>query len=313
MGLLSKSIKYSFVTSILMGTFIFTGCSSKTNFYATTPGGSTDIDQVYKYTPNKNIRNSKAMHRATLRSYSVFGVRYYPKIAKLKEEFRGIASWYGPNFHAKKTSNGETYDMYAMTAAHKTLPMNTMVRVDNLENGKSVIVRINDRGPFVAGRIIDLSNKAAHAIDMVKKGTAKVKVTVLGYNGEIQNSDAPFAQEQKIVKKDEPKLGKKIVKKVEVEKNIKSLEPVTIKEEIVKTVPLGSFKIQLGAFSKLEGAQITKSKYSKHATNKYSLEVQRVFSNDRYLHKVFITGFDSYDHAQLFKETNNINGIILEK
>ena len=76
--------------------------------------------------------------------------------------------------------------MYALTAAHKTLPMNTVVKVDNLENGKNVIVRINDRGPFVDGRIIDLSNTAAYAIDMVKKGTARVKVTVLGYNGQIQ-------------------------------------------------------------------------------------------------------------------------------
>ena len=98
-----------------------------------------------------------------------FGVRYYPKVEAMGAELRGIASWYGPNFHAKKTSNGEIYNMYAMTAAHKTLPMNTMVRVDNLENGRSAIVRINDRGPFVAGRIIDLSNKAAHKIDMVKK------------------------------------------------------------------------------------------------------------------------------------------------
>ncbi len=81
----------------------------------------------------------------------------------------------------KKTSNGEVYNMYADTAAHKTLPMNTMVRVDNKENGKSVILRINDRGPFVSGRIIDLSNKAAHDIGMVKKGTVKVEVTVLGF------------------------------------------------------------------------------------------------------------------------------------
>ncbi|MGM0519080.1 MAG: septal ring lytic transglycosylase RlpA family protein [Campylobacterota bacterium] len=313
MGLLSKSIKYSFLASLFVGTFIFTGCSSKTNSYATTPGGSTDIDQVYKYTPDKNIRNSKAMHRATLRSYSVFGVRYYPKIAKLGEEFTGIASWYGPNFHAKKTSNGETYDMYAMTAAHKTLPMNTMVRVDNLENNKSVIVRINDRGPFVAGRIIDLSNKAAHSIDMVKKGTAKVKVTVLGYNGEIQNSQAPYAQEPKTVRNDKPKLGKKIRKPVEVKESINAIEPVTIEEKTVKTLPIGSFKIQLGAFSKLNGAQTTKAKYEQYATDKYNVEVQKVFSNDRYLHKVFITGFDSYDHAQLFKEANSLNGIILEK
>lgn len=109
------------------------------------------------------------MHRATMRPYKIAGKWYYPTLAKVGDVQRGIASWYGPNFHSKKTSNGEIYNMYADTAAHKTLPMNTMVRVDNKENGKSVIVRINDRGPFVSGRIIDLSNKAAHAIGMVKK------------------------------------------------------------------------------------------------------------------------------------------------
>lgn len=93
-----------------------------------------------------------------------------------------------------KTSNGETYNMYDMTAAHKTLPMNTVVKVDNLENGRSIIVRINDRGPFVRGRIIDLSNKAAHEIDMYRKGTAQVKITVLGYNGEIENKNAPYVE-----------------------------------------------------------------------------------------------------------------------
>ncbi len=125
------------------------------------------------------------MHKATMRPYQIAGKWYYPTLAKVGNVQDGIASWYGPNFHAKKTSNGETYNMYAMTAAHKTLPMNTMVKVNNLENGKSTVVRINDRGPFVTGRIIDLSNKAAHAVDMVKKGTARVKITVLGFHGKV--------------------------------------------------------------------------------------------------------------------------------
>ena len=90
--------------------------------------------------------------------------------------YRGIASWYGPNFHGKKTSNGEWYDMYAMTAAHKTLPFGTLVKVNNLENGKSVVVKINDRGPFVRGRIIDLSKSAFIAIGDSRKGIIKVQI-----------------------------------------------------------------------------------------------------------------------------------------
>lgn len=91
----------------------------------------------------------------------------------------GIASWYGPNFHGKLTANGERYNMNDYTAAHKTLPFNTVVRVDNVENGKSVVVRINDRGPYVANRIIDLSRKAAQQIDMIGNGTASVRLMVV--------------------------------------------------------------------------------------------------------------------------------------
>lgn len=92
---------------------------------------------------------------------------------------RGIASWYGKDFHGKKTSNGENYDMYAMTAAHKTLPLGTYVRVHNLENNRRVEVRVNDRGPFVRGRIIDLSYTAANQIGIVDSGTARVEVIAL--------------------------------------------------------------------------------------------------------------------------------------
>src|SRR5690606_4504092 len=92
---------------------------------------------------------------------------------------RGIASWYGPGFHSASTSNGERYDMYAMTAAHKTLPLPCYVQVTNLKNGKSVVVRVNDRGPFKEGRIIDLSYTAAAKLDMLKDGTTFVEVRAL--------------------------------------------------------------------------------------------------------------------------------------
>jgi len=88
----------------------------------------------------------------------------------------GIASWYGPDFHGKQTANGETYNMNDLTAAHKTLPFNTVVLVENQENGQTVVVRINDRGPYVGNRIIDLSRKAAEEIDMINSGTANVRL-----------------------------------------------------------------------------------------------------------------------------------------
>jgi rare lipoprotein A len=112
--------------------------------------------------------------------YRVFGTWYQPIPNARGFEQTGVASWYGKDFHGRKTSNGEVYDMYGMTAAHKTLPLGTFVRVRNLENGKSVDVRVNDRGPFARGRIIDLSYSAAKRIGMVGPGTARVNVVALG-------------------------------------------------------------------------------------------------------------------------------------
>ena len=102
-----------------------------------------------------------------------------PLFADYVYKSEAVASFYADKFHGRKTSNGETFNMYALTAAHKTLPFNTKVVVTNLANGKNVTVRINDRGPFVRGREIDLSKAAAEKLDMIKSGTAKVKLTII--------------------------------------------------------------------------------------------------------------------------------------
>ncbi len=99
----------------------------------------------------------------------------------------GVASWYGPNFHGKATANGETFNMNDLTAAHRTLPFNTIVRVQNMDNGRSVDVRVNDRGPYVDDRIIDLSRRAAREIDMEDSGTANVQILFL------EEGDRPIA------------------------------------------------------------------------------------------------------------------------
>jgi rare lipoprotein A len=108
--------------------------------------------------------------------YEVFGKRYYVLSSSVGYWERGVASWYGPGFHRERTSTGEPYDMYGMTAAHKTLPLPAYVRVTNLQNGRSVVVRVNDRGPFVGNRIIDLSYTAAAKLDMLRNGTAMVEL-----------------------------------------------------------------------------------------------------------------------------------------
>jgi rare lipoprotein A len=130
--------------------------------------------------------------------YEVLGKRYtvMPSGAGYRE--RGVASWYGKKFHGRLTSNREPYDMYAMTAAHKTLPLPTYVQVRNLRNNKAVVVRVNDRGPFVHNRVIDLSYAAALKLDMVKDGTSLVEVTAITFD------DRPGDRPVRIVEPAEP-------------------------------------------------------------------------------------------------------------
>ena len=127
--------------------------------------------------------------------YQVDNVWYYPREQPDYDE-TGIASWYGPTFYGKHTANGEMYDGNQLTAAHKTLPMPVNVRVTNLDNGKSLVVRVNDRGPYARGRIIDLSKRAAELLDVTQTGTARVRVTYLSradLNGAPPPSDTPPA------------------------------------------------------------------------------------------------------------------------
>ncbi len=122
---------------------------------------------------------AEALSRGGNKPYNIYGVDYSPRTDLMEYKENGIASWYGHKFHGHLTSNGETYNVFAMTAAHKTLPLPSYVRVTNLENGKSAIVRVNDRGPFHQDRVIDLSYSAAYKIGMMGKGTAPVQVELL--------------------------------------------------------------------------------------------------------------------------------------
>jgi rare lipoprotein A len=139
------------------------------------PQSAPDIaripDAVPRYEPRSAFGNPPF--------YAVDGHRYVVLSTAVGYDERGVASWYGPQFHGLRTATGEPYDMFAMTAAHKTLPLPCYARVTNLSNGRSVVVRINDRGPFVANRIIDLSYTAAAKLGMIRNGTAFVEVQTL--------------------------------------------------------------------------------------------------------------------------------------
>jgi len=135
------------------------------------PTGLPDMSHV----PNAIPRVEKAL-AVSMRPYMVFGRRYRPLKTSTGYVAQGTASWYGKQFHGNKTAIGETYDMYAMTAAHKTLPLPSYVEVINLDNNKRVTVRLNDRGPFYKNRLIDLSYAAADKLDMIQSGTARVEI-----------------------------------------------------------------------------------------------------------------------------------------
>lgn len=139
------------------------------------------------------VPRPEPLHRFANRPYQVFGRDYVPATELKAFRERGVGSWYGRRYHGLRTSSGEPYDMYAMTAAHPTLPIPSYARVTNLANGRSVVVRINDRGPFLAGRVVDLSYTAAWKLGYIEAGSARVEVETL-LPGAVVAAAAPAAR-----------------------------------------------------------------------------------------------------------------------
>jgi rare lipoprotein A len=182
---------------------------------------------------------------------------------------RGKASWYGGKFHGRKTSNGEIYDMYAMTAAHKTLPLGTYIRVCNLENNRKIEVRINDRGPFVRGRILDLSYTAAKELGIVGPGTAEVEIVALGAM-------------------DQPKQPGS-----------------TGRSYIPANYYQGNFTVQIGAFNELKNAQKLKQKLGQSYKNVY---ITIGYNGNGALYRVRVGRFSTLEQANTHEESMIQNG-----
>lgn len=161
--------------AILMLMVLLGSCSTVTEKPDSEPSVRPDVANI----PNAVPRDEPLSKYGNPAQYEVLGQRYYTLKTSRGYQERGQASWYGTKFHGRRTSSGETYDMYAMTAAHKTLPLPTYVEVTNLENGRKVVVKVNDRGPFHDDRIIDLSYSAALKLNVVASGTAPVEVRAL--------------------------------------------------------------------------------------------------------------------------------------
>jgi rare lipoprotein A len=209
----------------------------------------------------------------TMKSYKIKDKVYHPTYVSVGDTMTGVASWYGPGFHKKQTSSCEVYNMYAHTAAHKTWPMNTMVKATCRETGKSVIVRINDRGPFVNGRVIDLSFIMGKQLGLDKKGITKIKLEVLGFAGKIDKYR-------------------------------------TKKSKKRKKVLLTDFVVQVGSFQSLDIAKKIQNIYDLKVLD-YQTNIKIFNFGNTIYYRVWISGFRSQQEAEDFVISNSINDAII--
>ena len=165
------------ILALLIAVAVLSACSSRGPRYYQDDGPGASAPDI-KNIPDA-VPRAEPLSASGNNPYVVFGHRYIPLTNARGYHATGVASWYGRKFHGLRTSNGERYDMYAMTAAHRTLPLPSYVRVRNLDNNRQVIVRVNDRGPFLHNRLIDLSYAAAAKLGVIRTGTARVEVTAI--------------------------------------------------------------------------------------------------------------------------------------
>jgi len=219
------------------------------------PPGTVDVSRI----PNAVPRVEPRSRYGNPPSYVVFGKTYYTMNDSRNFVERGIASWYGEKFHGRRTSSGETYDMYAMTAAHRSLPLPTYVEVTSLENGKKIIVKVNDRGPFHDNRIIDLSYTAAAKLEIIGKGTGLVEVRSIDPVSYHAGAEPP-RQDQRFVAVSSPS-------RVYGQSN-------------------RGFYIQVGAFSQLANAQRMRDKLNSFDRN--LLQISEAIVNGSRMYRVRI-------------------------
>lgn len=245
----------------------------------------------------------------TMKPYTVNGKTYYPTVVGVGETATGVASWYGPGFHGKTTSNGEAYNQNAFTAAHKTLPMNTIVSVTNLDNGRKTTVRINDRGPFVDNRIIDLSKAAATRLDMLQTGTAPVKLEVVGFDSSNQstsNASSPNLPNANALAEASVSEGfGESTTDNTGEQNASKIGGVSVSEFISQSeVQGGGFMVQIGAFKVKANAE----EIAEHYKNYQGYTTTTRLSARDGLTRVFLKGFKSEAEAKDFVRSGAFKG-----
>jgi rare lipoprotein A len=225
------------------------------------------------------IPRAEPLHRLANRPYTVFGREYVPATSLRQYRERGIASWYGRKFHGEKTSTGETYDMYAMTAAHPTLPLPSYARVTNVATGRSVVVRVNDRGPFLHDRVIDLSYAAAAKLGIAQNGSGEVDVEAIIPGGVALVAAAPLPR----------------VAAAPIAAPPSGTPPAESSGAMPVASADGGFVVQLGAFASYANAQ----NFVAHLANQFApVGVEARVRQVNGLFRVFVGPYSTRDDAK---------------
>ena len=287
---------------------LLTACSTTTN--ALPPGASKDsaVDIDYSGAPKEFIAHQTnpppPSKRGNPKTYTALGKRYWVKRTSAGYKEQGLASWYGPKFHGRPTSSGEPFDMHQVTAAHKSLPIPTYVRVTRLDDGRSLIVKVNDRGPFIESRIIDLSYAAANKLGMVKAGTVPVEVVALAPYQHLDRDKDTVPKVAKASPKASPKIKPTTSQPTSKQRADYIAEPLpptlqlvslnkpkqAIPRLISTARPSPATYIQVGSFSLLRNAEYMRSRLRQQLG--YPIII---ISADERLHKLHVGPINGKD------------------
>ena len=266
------------------------------------PWWDVDVSRIPDATPMPHYGRVKAS------PYTVFGKQYYPIQDARRYQAIGPASWYGTKFHGQATANGETYDLYGMTAAHKTLPLPSYVRVTNLENGKSAILRVNDRGPFYSDRIIDLSFAAAKKLGYAESGTARVKVEGIDPHEWWAQQGQPvpmvLAQPQQVAQV--KTVAQPVVQPLEQytpppQQHAAAVVPVQIDAKKNDSVVASGLYLQVAAFANPDAAELLKAKLGEAVAA--PVFISSVVRNQQILHRVRLGPLNSPGEAEQLQDS----------
>ena len=287
---------YHHLALLILVLLAISACSSQRKPAA---DGPPDVSQPESNLPADQVPRQEPLSKyGNPPSYVVFGKTYHTLPSSQGFVQRGIASWYGKKFHGRRTSSGEPYDMFGMTAAHTQLPLPTYVQVTNLKNGKQVVLRVNDRGPFHGNRIIDLSYSAATKLDIVREGTGLVEVRALDpsnyhlANNQTLDVDAPGTAEEvennseSVTVLDVAEINSTTTEKTveDVETVAVSLESDSISDSISEKAP--QVFVQVGAFGNHENAMQLQHQLS--GLNLGEVSISSITQNSKQLHRVRI-------------------------